>query len=130
MRESAGFSASDQRIALALAKGCTRVDAAREAGVSERLVYLRLERPEFRALVDELRTRLIGDAVGKLSAAATEAAETLKALLGASHPAAVRLGASRAILSALIEVRGHLELSGRVAEIEARLAELRGPGAR
>ena len=50
------------------------------------------------------------DAVGRLADAATAAVETLRGLLAASQPATVRLGAARAILTALIDVQTHADL--------------------
>jgi len=73
-----------------------------------------------------LRQGLVTDAVGKLAGAATAAVDTLKGLLAASQPATVRLGAARAILTALIDVQTHAELADRVTHLE-ELADARHP---
>ena len=65
-----------------------------------------------------LRQGLVTDAVGKLAGAATAAVETLRGLLAEGQPATVRLGAARAILTALIDVQTHAELADRVAHLE------------
>ena len=65
-----------------------------------------------------LRQGLVTDAVGKLAEAATAAVEMLRGLLAEGQPASVRLGAVQAILSALIDVQAHAELSDRVTRLE------------
>ena len=58
------------------------------------------------------------DAVGRLAGAAATAVDTLRGLLAEGQPATVRLGAARAILTALIDVQTHAELADRVAHLE------------
>jgi len=70
------------------------------------------------ARVRGLRQGLVTDAVGKLAEAATAAVEMLRGLLAEGQPASVRLGAVQAILSALIDVQAHAELSDRVTRLE------------
>ena len=49
----------DLELLVALAKGSTRRDAARAAGISERTAYRRLADPQFRTQLDTLRQRLL-----------------------------------------------------------------------
>ena len=53
-----------------LAAGKTAPEAAAEAGVSERTVYRRMEQPEFRQSVLELRGRMMDDVAGRFAEAA------------------------------------------------------------
>ena len=72
----------------------------------------------------------MADAVGRLAAAATSAVDTLRGLLAAGQPATVRLGAARAILSALIDVQAHAELADRVTRLADRGKGLEEQGER
>jgi hypothetical protein len=105
-------------LAVALASGKAMIDAAREAGMSERSAYRVAAEAEFKARVEGLRRSMVDAAVGKLAGAATEATETLRGLLAPNAPPTVRLGAARAILEKLIDVQTHTELTARIGELE------------
>lgn len=113
---------ADTALVAALAGGATVEAAAKLAGVSERTVYRRLENAGFRRQVAEARAAMIERATAKLAEASTEAAATLRALLDASSPPAVRLGAARAILELGTRLREAEELEKRIAELEVTLA--------
>jgi hypothetical protein len=108
---------ADDALVLALACGATAENAARTASVSLRTVYRRLADPAFRTRLQGARTDMVQRATGMLTAAALEAVKTLLGLQHASVPAAVRLGAARAILEIGAKLR-------EVADLEARLAAL------
>ena len=101
----------------ALAAGATLVDAARQAGVSERTVRRRLDDPAFCQQVDEARAAMLTQAVARLTAASVAAVETLQTLL-AAEPAFVRLAAARAILDLGLKYREHHDLTERVLALE------------
>ena len=105
-------------LALEMAKGRTLADAAKSLGIAERTARRWYAEPAFRPRVDDLRRRLIDDAIGKLAEAASEAVSTLVALLKPGNPPTVRLGASRGVLSALIDIQSHADLSDRIAALE------------
>ena len=119
-------SGADGTLVAALAGGKTVQDAAASAGVAERTVYRRLDEPAFRTQVDKARRELIAQAVARLSASATDAADTLKALLGKDTPPAVRLGAARSILDVGLRLREHENLAERVAALEGQLGAEQG----
>jgi hypothetical protein len=110
-------------LALAVARGESVVDAAKAHGINERTAYRWSAEPEFKAQVDELRRRMVADAVGMLARSATRAVATLEELMGGAAPPTVRLGAARAILASLIEIQAHAELTGRIAALERRIDE-------
>jgi hypothetical protein len=118
-----GRENADAPLIAALAGGATVQDAAEVAGVAPRTVHRRLEDPAFRQSVANARTELIARAVGSLAESASEAASTLRALLGAETPPAVRLGAARSVLDLVVKLREHDELAERIAALEGRLAE-------
>jgi len=135
VRESAGTSAplspKDELLALALAQGKTRAQAAAAVGLGERTVYTKLARPEFAQRVRDLRAELLDRAVGHLTEAAEEAAMTLRELLAKDVPPTVRLGAARAVLADLVSLAFHASVEERLASLEAKLEQNRprpGPG--
>lgn len=112
-----------KRVALiaALAAGEPWRKAGAMVGVSESTVARRMREPGFKAEVVAARAVLVEGVLGRLAAVAQRAVDTLDAALDAEHPA-VRVSAARAIIENLVRVREQVELSERVAELEARLA--------
>ncbi len=108
------------RLVVALARGDTVAAAATAADVSEATAYRRLREPEFRTQLDEARAEMLATAVARLTAAATAAADTLRALLSSDSDFA-RLAAARSILELGVKLREHQDLAERVAALESRL---------
>src|SRR5262249_26615659 len=106
--------------------GATVETAARAAQISERTVYRRLDDPDFRRRLQRLRADMTQRTGAMLTAAGMEAVKTLLTLQEPTVPAAVRLGAARAILELGIRLRESLELVERVAALEEQLSP---PGA-
>lgn len=77
----------------ALAGGLSVPAAAKAAGMSERTAYRRWARPEVRREVSALRAVVLQEAVGRLTAGATRAAEVVLELLE-SQDEKVRLAAA------------------------------------
>ncbi len=113
---------NEDPLLLALACGATVESAARQCGLSDRSVYRRLQDPEFKKRLDRVRADMIQRSAGMLTAAAGEAVRTLLALQKEATPAAVRLGAARAILEVGMKVRQVVEFEQRLAELEALVA--------
>ena len=78
-------------LALEVAKGQSVPAAAPALGQAERTARRLAARPEFRARVAELRRDMTAQALGELTAGATEAAQTLRSLLAPKEPPALRL---------------------------------------
>ena len=108
--------------ALALAVGKTVAEAAAEAGIGERTLYSWRRKTSFKRRVDELRSALVGAAVGRLSMNMGAASDALVALLKNRNPM-VKLRASRAVIELGTKLRESEELAERLADIEAQLAE-------
>ena len=117
-----------ESLAAALATGESAAVWAEKHAIPRRTAYRWAAQAETQAQIRSLRQGLVGDAVGQLAAAAGSAAETLKSLLAEDQPATVRLGAARAILSALIDVQTHAELADRLARLEG-IADAQREGA-
>ena len=111
----------DERLLMALACGAAVEVAAQTVAVSKRTVYRRLQDPVFRRRLQEVRSDMVQRTSGMLTAAGGAGVKTLLALMKESVPAAVRLGAARAVLELGIKVRDSSELSERIAALEAQL---------
>lgn len=107
-------------LALALAAGDSIADAAAKADMGERTAYRRLADPAFRQRIQTLRGEMIGQALGRMAAGMTEAAEVLRALLKADAET-VRLGAARSLLDLGVKLRDAAELEQRLAALETRI---------
>jgi hypothetical protein len=106
--------------ALALATGRTVREAADTAGVGERTLYRWLRKPAFRKRVNELRGRMVSEAVGTLSKSMGHAARALDKLLR-SRDKKVKLAAAKAILELATKLRASEELERRLDELEQLL---------
>ena len=120
---------NNSTLMLALAIGQSVPEAARAAGVGERTVRRKLDDEEFRRELSNVRTRIIGEAVGRLTAASTLAVRTLETLLKSAESETVRLGAARTILERSVSMRESLELAERLERVEQQLeVQIDGPG--
>lgn len=120
MMEQPGRHGADMVLVAALATGARVEDAARRAGVSRTTVYRRMCEPEFRQMVTDARNQMVERALGELSDASLEAAQTLRKLLHSRNDL-VRLGACRTILEMGMKLRESVELAERVAALEGRV---------
>lgn len=113
---------SEDPLLLALACGATVEAAARQCGLSDRTVYRRLQDPEFKRKLENVRADMTQRSAGMLTAAAGEAVRTLLSLQKDAIPAAVRLGAARAVLEIGIKLRQMVEIEQRLTELEVQVA--------
>ncbi len=117
-----GRRAADDGLLMALACGATVEAAAAKAGVSASTAYRRLNEPAFRRRLREVRADMVQRTAGMLTAAAGESVKALLALQKEAVPAAVRLGAARAVLEIGMRLREVCDLEQRLAALEERLA--------
>lgn len=108
---------------VALARGLTSEDAAREAGVSGRTVRRWMEEQDFALEVRDARTQLLQHAVGQLAAGAVEAVTTLREALRDAD-GRNRVQAARVLLDATLALRESLDLEERLAALEAAQQEV------
>ena len=102
---------------LGLASGLSVPVAARQAGISTRTAYRRLEDATFRQRVSKARDELLTAAVGKLLAAGTKAVNTLVGNLKAKDRA-VANRAALGILQNMVKGVETVELIERIAALE------------
>lgn len=120
-----GQKPGDLVLAVSLASGQTREQAAATAGVSPRTVTRRLADPEFCRLVDDLRGATIRAVADRLTAAALAAVNTLTRLLQARGEP-VQLGAAKALIELAARTTETADLASRIAALEAA-AQSAGP---
>lgn len=107
---------------VALARGATSEEAARESGVSGRTVRRWMEDPDFQIEVRDTRTEMLSAAVGQLAAGAAEAIATLRDALD-DEDGRTRVQAARVLLDACLSLRESLDLEQRLAALEAAQTE-------
>ncbi|MBP3959869.1 hypothetical protein J8F10_31865 [Gemmata sp. G18] len=115
-----GRSGADEALAAQIAAGKTLKEAAEATGVAERTTRRRMQNPQFRAMVADLRGQMIGRACGELADAMGAAAKTLRELLG-SETEGIKLRAASEILSHGLKVMEIAELKAKFEELEQRL---------
>jgi hypothetical protein len=128
MAAQRGKRQADEKLLLALACGATVDNAARAAGISPATAYRRLAEPAFRQRLQQVRTDMVSRAAATLTAAGTEAVKTLLVLQQNTAPAAVRLGAARAVLEMGIKLREMADLEERLAALEQQIATITAGG--
>lgn len=124
-----GRKNADDALALALASGLTIEAAAERAGVSARTAHRRLADPAFTARARQAGDELMIQGVGLLAGTMTAAISTLRELLNAESEG-TRLRAALAVVDLTLKVRVQVELTQRVAEIEAVLVPKENPPVR
>jgi soluble lytic murein transglycosylase-like protein len=107
-------------LVLALASGDSVKDAARLANVSERTVYRRLRNESFARRVNQARTAMLQQAVGRLASAVPKASAVLDKLLD-SRSERIRLQAAKAIMDSSVKLGDAVAYEQRLASMEAML---------
>ena len=108
------------RLILALASGESVMDAARLANVSERTVYRRLRDDTFVQRVNQIRTSLLQQAVGRLAKAIPKASDVLDKLLDSTSER-VRLQAAKAVFDSSVKLSDAVAYEQRLAALESML---------
>jgi len=110
--------------ALALAKGETVREAAARLGIGETQAYSKANDVKFGRRVDDLRGRFMSEAVGRLAADASKAADRLGKLVDSRNPKIARAAACD-LLKLAREMRTTEELQRQLNELRDELEELR-----
>ena len=121
---SGSLNRRQRKFAAALSVAPSVEAAATVAGISERTAYRYLQEPSVKALLTRALDNAQGQATRRVVGEMTAALDTLAAIHADKEArASARVSAARAILSAGPVLREALDLAGRVAELEERLAE-------
>jgi hypothetical protein len=115
-----GFRPNQHVAAAAIAAGSKLVAAARQAGVSDRQVRTWMSNHRFRAYIDGLRSVMLEEPIGLLTAAMGRAA--LFMIEQVDNPdvdIAVRLRAAQSIIDNATKLRDHVEFERRLGRLES-----------
>lgn len=115
---------ADDKLLLALACGASVEVAAQQAGISATTAYRRLDQPEFKTRLRQIRSDIVQRTAGALTAAATESVRTLLELQKPPNPPATRLGAARSVLEIGLKIREVVELETQMADLEAKMRRI------
>lgn len=125
-----GLTEQQVRALTALARGRTREEAAKEAGVCERTIYYWLQDPLFRSGLEELQQTYFRALLAGLSSAALNAVRYLNSVVtGKEAGDALRIRAATALLSSsfnLVRRKEEAEESERLKALEAVLRHRNG----
>lgn len=109
-----------ESLALLLASGTSIKAASQQLGIGTRTAYRIASSDKMRSRIGELRSQITHEAVGLITTAATQAANTLASLLDEANEPSVRLNASKAILAALQPISELGELRKRIDALESK----------
>ena len=112
----------DQVLLMALACGATVEVAAQTARISPATVYRRKQDPKFCEQLQQISAEMVQRIAGMLTGAGSEAVRTLLSLMKETAPAAVRLGAARAVLDGVVRFREFADFEQRLAALEEQAA--------
>lgn len=105
---------------VALASGESVREAARLSGISERTIYRRLKEDAFIQRVNQARTAMIQQAVGRLAQSSAKASQVLEKLLDSSSER-IQLQTAKAIFDSSIKLGEALMYEQRLASLETKL---------
>jgi hypothetical protein len=121
------FDRKHEEAIAALLQTTTIGKAAEVAGISDRTLRRWLQRPDFQAAYRAAKRELINGAVHTLLHATDSATHVLVSIMNdAEQPATARVSAARTILAMVLRTFHDDDLDGRLAALEARLAEVNG----
>src|SRR4051794_909052 len=115
-------SKAHEDLALAVARGIPLARWAKENGVAERTCRDWAAKPEFKAMVEIYRRRIVDRLVGQIVDGSTKAVRRLNRLMDDPSPT-VRLSAARAILDRVIPVVEYADIERRIAKLEETARE-------
>ena len=123
--ENGALSPRQEAVALGVASGLSLTAAARKANVGVPTAKRwSATSPAFRCRVQELRAEMTSQALGRMAAGMSEAADVLRGLL-AAEAESIRLGAARSLLDLGMKLQDSVDLENRLADLENLTTTLR-----
>jgi hypothetical protein len=123
------LTARDRQLAALIASGLTYTEAGKRLKLSERTIQRAMQRPEVRDEVDAIRARAVEAGLGILCNDFAGAVTDLRKLRQKGAPKdAVKLGAVKETIDALLRVRGQVALERRIEALERVPDEFGGTG--
>ena len=123
MIEIESISSRQDKVALALASGKTNAEAARVCEVGPVTVYRWLKQPAFVQRIEELRHRLVDQAIGRLADMMGGVAADRLLKLFDSKNEAVRLSAIKLTFDLFIGITNTTEMKGQLQALLAQLEQ-------
>jgi hypothetical protein len=114
---------ADAVLVTAIATGLRNDKAAEQAGVSQATVYRRLRDAGFRQRVQDERTEMVSQTLGRLTYVSASAVEKLARLMLSAESEAVQLGACRTLLESTAKWRETDEFEQRIHALEEQAVE-------
>ncbi len=108
--------------ALAVARGLTNAEAAKQAGCGERTLKTWKALPAFKERVNAIRAEVTSRALGRLTDGLDFAAGALRKLLTAKSEQ-VRMSAIRVLFEVTLKLKEQTELEDRMAALEQQAKE-------
>ncbi len=110
-------------LALAVARGDSVADWARENNVPRRTAFRWYKQPKVKAAVDSCRERSLDQAIGRLAENVTSAADGIVELSKQAKSEPVRLAALKAVFSNIMAVTAFSGMEKRMTQIEEKLRD-------
>ncbi len=111
-----------EQLAAEVARGSTILQAAAACGCQESIAQRVSKHPRFSDRVAQLRTEVADQSIGRLSAAAVDAVETLRSIAMDSDSKPLhRVAAAKAILESLLNLSKTEELKRRLDALEQNM---------
>ncbi len=101
-------------------------EASKKSKISRNTFTRWLKDPNFRAEVQKVRERVLGEAIGRLQISVDRAVDVLSELMDTDQNA-IRLRAAEKIVDFFFRIKETNEFEERLAKIEAILFEQKGP---
>lgn len=118
---------TDEQIIAALLSCRTNAAAARKLGVSEKTLYVRMKREGFRAKMQVAQDKALEQALASMGGSISSAVDVIgRVMRDAGAPGQTRLNAADCLLRNYLRLSEHVELTARIAALEAKAKERRG----
>jgi transposase-like protein len=113
------FAARKRLIAFRIVSGESIIAIARDTGIAPATIYKWLCNQDYKEYIDNLRSAVISESMGRLVDNSVRASDTLVALLDSADES-IRLRASTSLIDILVKLRDHLEFARRIRVLEER----------
>jgi hypothetical protein len=114
-RQLARWVAADRKVA----------SWCQQHGVPRRTAYRWCGSAWFQRLVARYRRPTVDRAVGRMASHMTRAVETIDRLVERGETDAVKLSAARVVITSLLDIGGHAEVSAEIRRLSDRIDSLR-----
>lgn len=116
---------SDEEIIAALFSCGSNRDAAAALGLSEKALYERLKKPDFKSKLAQAKDDILQAATNRAESRLNAAIDTMDEIMrNEENPVSVRLSASEALVRQTLKLIELVDVTKRMDEIEAAIKEI------